>query len=165
MFNLHHRTSTVWRAALLTLLLFGFNAVAQTSSQNDDKQQAAALLNHLNIYSANADWDNYFDLYADNGIFIGTDVNEHWDKATFEQYARPTKGWRYDLTSRVMTQHGEVIWFDEILNSASYGVSRGTGTLIKTAQGWKIAQYHLSFPIPNDIAKSITMQIIAADAP
>ncbi|GIU09649.1 hypothetical protein TUM4445_22440 [Shewanella sp. MBTL60-112-B2] len=32
--------------------------------------------------------------------------------------------------------------------------------LIKTAHGWKIAQYHLSFPIPNAIA--ITQQIITA---
>ncbi|MCL1050407.1 nuclear transport factor 2 family protein [Shewanella abyssi] len=144
-------------------VLFGFNTTAQTVSQSDDKQQAATLLNNLNTYSANADWDNYFDLYADNGIFIGTDANEHWDKVQFEQYARPTKGWRYDLTSRAMTQHGDVIWFDELLNSPSYGVSRGTGTLIKTAQGWKIAQYHLSFPIPNEIAKAITAEIIAAE--
>ncbi|MGM8892316.1 nuclear transport factor 2 family protein, partial [Psychrobacter sp. 1Y1] len=82
--------------------------------------------------------------------------------AEFEQYARPTKGWRYDLTSRKMTQHGDVIWFDEILSNPSYGVSRGTGTLIKTTKGWKIAQYHLSFPIPNAIAKSITQQIKTA---
>lgn len=165
MLNLNHKTSTVWQAAILMLVLFGLNAAAQATNQDDDKQQAAALLDNLNLYSASADWDNYFDLYADNGIFIGTDVNEHWDKAQFERYARPTKGWRYDLSSRAMTQAGDVIWFDEVLNSPSYGVSRGTGTLIKTTQGWKIAQYHLSFPIPNEIAKSITAQIIAADAP
>lgn len=165
MLKTNHKISTAWRAIILIFLLFGFSTAAQATSQNDDQQQASALLDNLNIYSASADWDNYFDLYADNGIFIGTDVNEHWDKAQFEQYARPTKGWKYDLTRRRMTQQGDVIWFDEILHSASYGVSRGTGTLIKTDQGWKIAQYHLSFPIPNVIAKSITAQIIAADVP
>ncbi|ABV86619.1 nuclear transport factor 2 family protein [Shewanella pealeana] len=138
------------------------NALASDSPESD-KQQAAKVLDALNQYSSNADWDSYFALYDDKGIFIGTDVNEHWGKAEFEQYARPTKGWRYDLTSRKMTQHGDVILFDEILSSPSYGVSRGTGTLIKTVQGWKIAQYHLSFPIPNAIAKSITKQIKAVE--
>lgn len=147
---------TLW---LLLSLCFSSQAA------QSDKQQAEALLNNLNIYSASADWDNYFSLYADDGIFIGTDASEHWNKAQFEQYARPTKGWRYDLKHRQMTQHGDVIWFDEILHSKTYGLSRGTGTLINTAQGWKIAQYHLSFPIPNKIAKRITAQIMADSQP
>ncbi|ABZ75921.1 conserved hypothetical protein [Shewanella halifaxensis HAW-EB4] len=153
------------KAICILLLLsssISINALANASSESD-KQQAAAVLDALNQYSSNADWDSYFALYDDKGIFIGTDVNEHWGKAEFEQYVRPTKGWRYDLTSRKMTQHGDVIWFDEILSSPSYGVSRGTGTLIKTTKGWKIAQYHLSFPIPNAIAKSITQQIKTAE--
>ncbi|MGS0681809.1 nuclear transport factor 2 family protein [Shewanella sp. 125m-7] len=152
--------------ALCILLLLSssisINSLASDMPRND-KQQATMVLDALNQYSSTADWDNYFALYDEQGIFIGTDVNEHWGKVEFEQYARPTKGWRYDLVSRKMTQHGDVIWFDEILSSPSYGVSRGTGTLIKTNQGWKIAQYHLSFPIPNAIAKSITQQIKAAD--
>ncbi|MCG9729183.1 nuclear transport factor 2 family protein [Shewanella sp. Isolate13] len=150
-----------WGLALLLFIPFSMNLSAN-ETPNSDKQQAAAVLDALNQYSSAADWDNYFALYDEKGIFIGTDVNEHWGKAEFERYARPTKGWRYDLTRREMTQHGDVIWFDEILSSPSYGVSRGTGTLIKTANGWKIAQYHLSFPIPNAIAKSITEQIKAA---
>ncbi len=156
--------STTFALLSTLLLLWSVGVNAHTTEQSNAKQQAATLLDNLNTYSANADWDNYFSLYADNGIFIGTDVSEHWDKVQFEQYARPTKGWRYDLTSRKMTQQGDVIWFDEILHSESYGVSRGTGTLINTAQGWKIAQYHLSFPIPNQIAKEITSQITAAQA-
>ncbi|WP_299807345.1 nuclear transport factor 2 family protein [uncultured Shewanella sp.] len=152
----------VWGYSLLLLISYSSSLLAE-ETLNEDTQQAAMVLDALNQYSSTADWDNYFALYEDKGIFIGTDVNEHWDKAEFEQYARPTKGWRYDLMSRKMTQHGDVIWFDEILSSPSYGVSRGTGTLIKTDQGWKIAQYHLSFPIPNAIAKSITMQIKAAE--
>ena len=46
------------------------------------------------------------------------------------------------------------------LFSPAYGISRGTGALIHTEQGWKIAQYHLSFPIPNDKAKRITTLIM-----
>lgn len=124
-----------------------------------EQQAASAVLDQLNRYSSNADWDNYFALYRQDAVFIGTDANERWDMTEFERYARPTKGWRYDLISRQFVQHGDVILFDELLTSPAYGESRGTGTLIKTHGKWKIAQYHLSFPIPNDIAKDITTQI------
>ncbi|MGI2216308.1 nuclear transport factor 2 family protein [Shewanella baltica] len=135
---------------------------AQTSSSSD-QQAAAQVLDLLNQYSSDADWDKYFALYRKDGIFIGTDASERWGMAEFEHYSRPTKGWRYDLTERHLIQHGDVILFDELLNSPAYGVSRGTGTLIKTDGNWKIAQYHLSFPIPNEIAKQITAEIKAAN--
>ncbi|MEL4280189.1 nuclear transport factor 2 family protein [Shewanella mangrovisoli] len=131
----------------------------QVATTLSDEQAAAQVLDKLNQYSSSADWDKYFALYRQDGIFIGTDATERWGMAEFERYSRPTKGWRYDLTSRHLVQHGDVILFDELLNSPSYGVSRGTGTLIKTNGEWKIAQYHLSFPIPNSIAKQITAEI------
>lgn len=133
------------------------------TTSNPDQQAAAQVLDLLNQYSSDADWDKYFALYRKDGIFIGTDASERWGMAEFEHYSRPTKGWRYDLTERHLIQHGDVILFDELLNSPAYGVSRGTGTLIKTDGNWKIAQYHLSFPIPNEIAKQITAEIKAAN--
>lgn len=135
---------------------------AQTTS-NPDQQAAAHVLDLLNQYSSDANWDKYFALYRKDGIFIGTDASERWGMAEFERYSRPTKGWRYDLTERHLIQHGNVILFDELLNSPAYGVSRGTGTLIKTNGNWEIAQYHLSFPIPNEVAKQITAEIKAVN--
>ncbi|MGI2055833.1 nuclear transport factor 2 family protein [Shewanella baltica] len=135
---------------------------AQITSSSD-QQAAAQVLDLLNQYSSDADWDKYFALYRKDGIFIGTDASERWGMAEFENYSRPTKGWRYNLTERHLIQHGDVILFDELLNSPAYGVSRGTGTLLKTDGYWKIAQYHLSFPIPNEIAKQITTEIKAAN--
>lgn len=131
----------------------------QQATDKTEQQAAAAVLDQLNRYSSNADWDNYFALYRQDAVFIGTDEHERWGMAEFEKYARPTKGWRYDLISRQLIQHGDIILFDELLISPAYGKSRGTGTLIKDHDKWKIAQYHLSFPIPNDIAKDITTQI------
>lgn len=165
---------------LSALMLGGLNVSAQDSltqsaqtqdtqvqstqkASSPDQQAAAHVLDLLNQYSSDADWDKYFALYRKDGIFIGTDAKERWGMAEFEHYSRPTKGWRYDLTERHLIQHGDVILFDELLNSPAYGVSRGTGTLIKTDGNWKIAQYHLSFPIPNEIAKQITTEIKAAN--
>ncbi|MFB2651741.1 nuclear transport factor 2 family protein [Shewanella seohaensis] len=164
-----HSTRTRQRLALFSASVFMLGALCfhpQTAIANEqaaitltDEQAAAEVLNKLNQYSSSADWDKYFALYRQDGIFIGTDATERWGMAEFERYSRPTKGWRYDLTRRHLVQHGDVILFDELLNSPSYGVSRGTGTLIKTNGEWKIAQYHLSFPIPNAIAKHITAEI------
>ncbi|MBL6904440.1 MAG: nuclear transport factor 2 family protein [Pseudomonadales bacterium] len=58
-----------------------------------------------------------------------------------------------------ITPDGASAWFDEALLSQSYGSSRGTGVLIRTAQGWKISQYHLTLPIPNGMVRDITNQI------
>jgi hypothetical protein len=54
---------------------------------------------------------------------------------------------------------GDVAWFDEMLDSQSYGECRGTGVLELTNSGWKISQYHLTIPVPNDLAKDIVKQI------
>ncbi|ASJ97439.1 nuclear transport factor 2 family protein [Shewanella marisflavi] len=122
---------------------------------------ATETLDNLHRYAASADWDRYFDLYTEDAHFIGTDASENWTMTQFAEYARPTKGWRYSLISRSLQQHGDVIVFDEHLSSNSYGNCRGTGTLVLTDTGWKVLQYHLSFPIPNAMAKRITAQIKA----
>ncbi|WP_076410748.1 nuclear transport factor 2 family protein [Shewanella sp. UCD-KL12] len=126
--------------------------------------EANAVLDQLHRAASLADWEVYFSLYLPDAVFIGTDATEHWGMTEFEGYARPTDGWTYEPKSRTLisayTQHkDQVLMFDELLDSASYGLSRGTGTLIKTDKGWKVAQYHLSFPIPNEIAKEITTRI------
>lgn len=145
-----------WFTAIVVTMLLGLSSV-----HADEQAPADQVLDNLHQYAAVADWDNYFALYTEDAIFIGTDATEYWDMTQFEAYSRPTKGWRYELVDRKIVQHGNVIVFDELLDNRAYGVSRGTGTLLLTEQGWKIAQYHLSFPIPNKIAKKITNQIKA----
>lgn len=124
-----------------------------------DTEQVNMLLNQLHESAVSADWATYFTLYHPDAIFIGTDATERWNMTQFKAFATPTKGWRYDLQSRHLLQIGDVVVFDEQLFSPAYGVSRGTGALINTENGWKIAQYHLSFPIPNAQAKRITTMI------
>ncbi len=111
--------------------------------------------------AANGQWDSYFDLMSDDSVFIGTDAGERWTKPEFRQYSSGSRGWRYTPQCRNVniTPDGMSAWFDEILLSESFGSSRGTGILINTAQGWKISQYHLTLPIPNDIVREITDRI------
>ncbi|MEO8576511.1 MAG: nuclear transport factor 2 family protein [Gemmatimonadales bacterium] len=46
-----------------------------------------------------------------------------------------------------------------MLDSESYGTSRGTGVLVRKNGKWKISQYALTFPIPNDLADGMTAEI------
>lgn len=158
---------TQWCSSFLKLLTTAILLVGATSvSAETDKpwSQAEIVLNSLHRSAAEANWNRYFSLYLPDAIFIGTDATEHWTMSEFEGYARPTDGWEYTVKGRTLvpltTQSGDkILVFDELLNSASYGLCRGTGTLLLTRSGWKIAQYHLSFPIPNEIAKEITKEI------
>ena len=126
-----------------------------------------STLNQLHLAASRADGRSYFSLFADDGVFIGTDANERWTLKQFRDYAEPFfkkgTGWTYKPRSRHIVL-GDVpcrcvAWFDELLDSESYGTSRGTGVLVKRKGSWKISQYALTFPIPNDLAKEMTAEI------
>lgn len=147
--------------ALLTLV------VNQTAAANEtEKSNVSITLSAFHEAASKADWNTYFGLMSDDAIFLGTDASERWDKATFKGYADKTDGWTYALKERNinLTPDGKSAWFDEILHNEKYGTSRGTGILIRTDSGWKISQYHLTFPIPNDLAAGITLQIQTFEA-
>lgn len=140
--------------------------LAQPLVQAGEADEIKSTLDSFHKAAAAADWDTYFGLLNEDAIFLGTDVSERWDKPTFEAYARKTKGWVYTLRTRHinLTPDGNSAWFDEVLESLNYGTSRGSGILIRTKAGWKISQYHLTFPIPNALAAGFTQQIQTFEA-
>ena len=148
--------------SLLILLSFTLFSCAQKSqSPQTDIAAINKVLDDYHQAAANGEWDIYFDLMSDDGVFIGTDAQERWIKAEFRQYSSGSNGWVYTPQQRNVniTPDGSSAWFDEALLSQSYGSSRGSGVLIRTAQGWKISQYHLTLPIPNGMVRGITDQI------
>ena len=54
-------------------------------------------------------------------------------------------------------------WFDEIAESKELGASRGTGVLMLERGKWKVAQYNLSIPVPNEKFEAVR-KIIAVPA-
>ena len=158
-------------AALLGMGLLGgcatSPAVAPQSAQANATSQAeiSAVLDAFHGAASRADGPAYFGLFAPGGVFIGTDVSERWSVAEFRAYAEPIfskgRGWTYRPRSRsvVLGPDGRTAWFDEVLDSESYGTSRGTGVLVRRPEGWRIAQYALTFPIPNELAKEFTSRI------
>lgn len=129
-------------------------------------------LNQLHDAAAKADGARYFKLFADDAVYIGTDAAERWNMKEFRAFAEPYfakgTGWTYKPRSRHVTVADIpchcVAWFDELLDSEKYGTSRGTGALMLKNGSWKIEQYALTFPIPNDLAKGMTAEIKAFEA-
>jgi hypothetical protein len=161
------RLPVAWVAFILLWLAA---PIAKADPADDAKIAAISqTLDQLHAAAAKADGKTYFDLFAPDAVFIGTDASERWTMDQFRAYALPLfaqgKGWTYTPRLRHVTVARVpcscVAWFDEILDSASYGTSRGTGMLTLTPFGWKIEQYALTFPIPNDMAKEMTAKIKA----
>lgn len=115
--------------------------------------------------AADADETRYFAHAAPDFIFLGTDATERWDLASFRAFAHPyfAKGTAWTFVPRDrhvdFSPRGDVAWFDEKLDSASYGECRGSGVLRRIDGEWKIAHYNLTIPIPNDLAKDVVKMI------
>jgi len=125
-------------------------------------------LDELHAAASRADEASYFACFAPEGVFIGTDATERWDVPAFRAFAHPHfsqgKGWTYRSTERHITlaPSNDVAWFDELLQNDMLGTCRGSGVLRNIRGDWRIAQYNLSIPIPNDKAKTVVEMIRAA---
>ncbi len=60
----------------------------------------------------------------------------------------------------VLAATGQTAWFDEMLWNEKYGTCRGTGVLVLVDGSWRISQYNLSIPMPNDLAAEFTSRIM-----
>ena len=156
---------TIYRA----LILAGLLAIGSHpgNAQNLSKEQAevSQRLDLLHEMASKGDFDAYFGLYDETAIFIGTDATERWTLNEFQDYTRPVfaqgRGWTYLSTARnvYVSRDGDMAWFDEMLENEKLGVTRGTGTLIKKDGEWKIVQYHLTIPVPNQLAREFVALI------
>jgi hypothetical protein len=126
---------------------------------------AEKVLDQLHALASAADEERYFALFARDGVFLGTDATERWTVEQFRAYAHPHfsqgKGWTYSVKSRnlAVDPSGGWAWFDELLENAKLGTCRGTGALRREQGGWKIVQYDLTIPIPNDLAEDFAARI------
>ena len=125
----------------------------------------SAIIDDWHRAASQADEARYFDHMAADAVFLGTDATERWDKAAFRDFAHPYfdkgKAWTFVPHDRhvYLSARGDAAWFDERLDSASYGECRGTGALRNENGSWRISQYNLSIPIPNSLAKDFVERI------
>lgn len=141
---------------LLTLI----SIITFTVTAQDEKAMIEDLLNKWHQAAANADQQSYFDFIAEDGIYIGTDATENWTKAEFFEWSKAYfengKAWSFEATERniYFSKDKSMAWFDEQLEYSG-GVLRGSGVLVKEKDKWKLKQYVLSLPVPNDKFKEV----------
>ncbi|MCQ4034371.1 nuclear transport factor 2 family protein [Kaistella montana] len=148
----------------ILLLIFNFSATVSAQKkgfyENVQKKNVAKVLDDLNAFAAAADYTNYFDLYAEESTFIGTDATEVWNKKEFMVWAKPFfdkgKAWNFISLKRNITfsKDGNYAWFDEVLDT-QMKICRGSGVLEKIGGKWKIRQYVLSTTVPNEVIDEV----------
>jgi hypothetical protein len=156
--------------ALAILCILLATTTLRAAEPRAAQAEISELLDRFHRAAAEADGELYFSLFADGAVFIGTDVGERWSVDEFKAFAEPYfstgRGWTYESRERhiAVAPGGETAWFDEILLNDSYGTCRGSGVVRHTEAGWRIAQYHLTIPIPNHLARQITDLIKQSEA-
>jgi hypothetical protein len=154
--------------ALLALVLVAGCATPPKEERVDREAlaaQARATLDDFHAAAAAADGARYFGHFAADGVFLGTDATERWTVDAFRAYAKPHfdagKGWTYRSLERHVgvDAGGAYAWFDERLENEKLGECRGSGVLRRESGVWKVVQYDLTIPIPNDLALDVAAQI------
>lgn len=136
-----------------------------TAPVADPRPAINTALDSWHDAAANADETRYFDAMTPEFVFLGTDATERWDVTSFREYAHPHfakgTGWTFVPRDRhvIISPRGDVAWFDEKLDSRSYGECRGSGVLRRIDGEWKLAHYNLTIPIPNDFADEVVRMI------
>lgn len=139
---------------IFSLMLFVLPTMAREPADDIN-----AVLNSWHKASGEIKYGPFLNIIAADGIVLGTDQDERWDKAHLEtfskQYFNPKYGWAYKYDRRHISFNADstTAWFDELfsINTKSF---RGTGVLTKIGQDWKIRQYSLSISTPYQDVKS-----------
>lgn len=128
------------------------------------------VLTDFHRAAADADEERYFGHFAPEGVFLGTDGTERWTVEQFRKWAAPyfarESAWTFVPRDRNIYLAGgdTVAWFDEVAVSEAYGAYRGTGVLRRIDGVWRISQYNLTIPVPNDLAKNLVTRIRAYES-
>jgi len=157
---------------LLPVLLLAACASPSEPGMTTAEAESAVsdVLDALHEAAAQSEFDRYFGLYTEDAIFMGTDATERWTVDEFKEYARVPfqegRGWTYTMTERnvFIGPGGRTAWFDERLENANLGDTRGTGALVLRDGSWKIAQYNLTIPVPNSLARAFVAEIRALES-
>ena len=147
------------------LPLLALLCACATTTPTNREADVNRMLDGWHGAAATANEQAYFDAMTPEFVFLGTDATERWDLAAFRDFAHPYfekgKAWTFVPRERhvIFAPDGNTAWFDEKLDSASYGDCRGTGVVRRIDGEWRIAHYNLTIPIPNDLAGRVVEMI------
>jgi hypothetical protein len=99
-------------------------------------------------------------LLSADAVFIGMDGSDRLQGQSLRRFLSERfsqqEGWGYLSRDRELrvSEDGSVAWFEESLAHDALGRGWGSGVMINSSEGWKIAQYNLAVSVPNDTAPS-----------
>ncbi|MEO1078826.1 MAG: nuclear transport factor 2 family protein [Pseudomonadota bacterium] len=152
-------------ATLLALAVPLCVTLAMTTAyadEKDDRARIGAMLDDFHAAAAEADRERYLGHFTEQGVFMGTDDWERWPLPEFTEYVAGRfengGGWEYHPESRhiAFDADTDTAWFDEIAVSPRWGRFRGTGVVIRTDAGWKLAHYSLTALVPNELFRDVS---------
>jgi hypothetical protein len=143
---------------------------ARTAFLPEDERDRAVIeaLDAFHDAATSAHAERYFGAFAPEGVFLGTDATERWTVETFRVWAEPAfarrSAWMFTPFAQNVTRApgklgATIAWFDEELHSRAYGLCRGTGVLRRIDGTWRIAQYNLTVPVPNELLGEVVERI------
>jgi ketosteroid isomerase-like protein len=143
---------------LFLFMLTGCKSNFQQIESN--KSKINATLDFWHKAAANAEFEAYFSLMTNDGVFIGTDATENWQNEAFKTFSKPYfdkgKAWSFSSLQRniYLNKNQDIAWFDELLDT-QMKICRGSGVLVKVEKDWKISQYVLSMTVPNELTTEV----------
>lgn len=131
------------------------------------EKEVTAVLDTLYSFFDTHDIGPYASVLAENGLFLGTDGKEFWDKETAvqvhqEMFKDPSFKFTYTLTKRVIrvAEDGKsALSIDQIENTTVFGPDvpiRYTSHLVKTGNSWKIDFWEIGLIPDNEDLSKIT---------
>jgi len=126
-----------------------------TAQINSEKAVINSTLDNWHKAASEANFETYFNLMSNDGVFIGTDATENWQNKAFKTFSKPYfdkgKAWSFTAIERNIytNKTKDFAWFDELLDT-QMKICRGSGVLEKVNGEWKIKHYVLSIAIPNE---------------
>lgn len=148
---------------LLVACCLFFAAIAAHAATPDPAlvKQINAFVNGWHDDASHARW-SFFDKIAPDGVVIGTDKTELWNRDAFKAAVKKSfdsnKGWVSHLIHRNVYTAGDVSWFDELIDTP-LGMCQASGVVRKTAKGFEIVHYQLSMAVPNAVNKQVAQLI------
>jgi hypothetical protein len=146
------------------MLCLGLCGLARAETDAALTKQVNAFVDEWHDDAANARMA-YFDKMAKDGVYIGTDRTELWQRDEFKAWAKKyfdrKSAWSFKATRRNVYASGDksIIWFDELLDTPNMGPCMASGVIRKTARGFEIVHYQLSMAVPNEVAGQVTRLI------
>ncbi|OYT17174.1 MAG: hypothetical protein B7C24_03940 [Bacteroidetes bacterium 4572_77] len=150
----------------LVLILLNVGLFAQQKKNYDKKMQTDFINEAIDQWHglAAVGDTSYFDFFAEDSFYLGTDAKEVWTLQEFKAFANPYflrgSAWNFKTKGRdiFIGEYGHYAWFHEKLDTWM-GYCRGTGVLEKQGDEWKLKHYSLTVLIPNSKIKEYVNSI------